>query len=153
MLARFAIGGAVAASYYIEAVATEDLDVFALLKPAASGLLELTPLYARLQELGGNLEGEHVVIHGWPVRILPAYTPLVEEAVEAAVERPFHDLSVPVVGAEHLCAIALQTGRPKDYLRVYSMIEAGCVDSAALARLVEKHGLSERWSIYARRYA
>jgi hypothetical protein len=134
MLARFAIGGAVAASYYIEAVATEDLDVFAL------------------QELGGNLEGEHVVIHGWPVQILPAYTPLVEEAVEAAVERPFHDLAVPVVTAEHLCAIALQTGRPKDYLRVHSMIEAGCVDSATLARLVEKHGLSGTWSIYARRY-
>ena len=84
---------------------------------------------------------------------VPAYTPLVEEAVEAAVERPFHDLSVPVVGAEYLCAIALQAGRPKDYLRVYSMIDARCVDSATLARLVEKHGLSERWSIYARRYA
>ena len=132
LLARFAIGGAVAASYYVEAVATEDLDIFALLR--------------------ATLESEHVVIHGWPVQILPAYTPLVEEAVEAAVERPFHDLAVPVVGAEHLCAIALQTGRPKDYLRVHSMIEAGCVDSAALARLVERHGLSGRWSIYARRY-
>ena len=152
LLARFAIGGAVAASYYVEAVATEDLDIFALLRPSASGLLVLTPLYARLRELGATLESEHVVIHGWPVQILPAYTPLVEEAVEAAVERPFHDLAVPVVGAEHLCAIALQTGRPKDYLRVHSMIEAGCVDSAALARLVEKHGLSGRWSIYARRY-
>ena len=152
LLARFAIGGAVAASYYVEAVATEDLDIFALLRPSASGLLVLTPLYARLRELGATLESEHVVIHGWPVQILPAYTPLVEEAVEAAVERPFHDLAVPVVGAEHLCAIALQTGRPKDYLRVHSMIEAGCVDTAALARLVEKHGLSGRWSIYARRY-
>ena len=32
-LVRFAIGGAVAASFYIEAVATEELDVFALLGP------------------------------------------------------------------------------------------------------------------------
>ena len=153
LLARFAIGGAVAASYYIEAVATEDLDVFALLRPSASGLLVLTPIYERLKELGASLHAEHVVIHGWPVQILPAYTPLVEEAVTGAIERPFQDLAVPVVSAEHLCAIALQTGRPKDYLRVHSLIEAGCVDSAVFARMVERHGLSGRWNIYARRYA
>ncbi len=88
-LGRFAVGGAVAASFYIEAVATEDLDIFALLAPSASGLLVLTPLYDRL----------------------------------------------------------------KDFLRVHSLIEAGCVDAAALARMVEQHGLSGRWSIYARRYA
>ena len=152
-LGRFAVGGAVAASFYIEAVATEDLDIFVLLAPSASGLLVLTPLYDRLKELGASLQNEHVMIRGWPVQILPAYTPLVEEAVSAAPERPFHDLTVPVVGAEHLCAIALQTGRPKDYLRVNSLIEAGCVDAAALARLVEKYGLSSRWSTYARRYA
>ena len=152
-LERFAIGGAVAASYYIEAVATEDLDIFALLAPSASGLLVLTPLYDRLKELGATLQNEHVLIHGWPVQILPAYTQLVEQAVREALERPFHDLAVPVVGAEHLCAIALQTGRSKDYLRVHSLIEAGCVDAAALARLVEKHALSARWSDYARRYA
>jgi len=153
LLERFAIGGAIAASYYIEAVATEDLDVFALLRPSPSGLLVLTPLYDRLKQLGASLQNEHVVIHGWPVQILPAYTPLVEEAVTGAIERPFHDLAVPVVGAEHLCAIALQTGRPKDFLRVHSLIEAGCVDAALLARLVEKHGLAARWSTYARRYA
>ena len=151
-LGKFAVGGAVAASFYIEAVATEDLDIFALLRPSASGLLVLTPLYDRLRELGASLQNEHVLIHGWPVQILPAYTPLVEEAVTGAVERPFHDLAVPVVSAEHLCAIALQTGRPKDYLRVHSLLEAGCVDTAALAQMVGKHGLSGRWDIYVRRY-
>ena len=47
LLARFAIGGAIAASYYVEAVVTEDLDVFAFLTPAPSGLLLLGPLYER----------------------------------------------------------------------------------------------------------
>jgi hypothetical protein len=42
-LAEFAIGGAKAASFYAPAVTTEDLDVFAFLKPSASGLLVLTP--------------------------------------------------------------------------------------------------------------
>lgn len=49
-LARFAVGGAVAASFYIEAVATEDLDIFAFLQPSPGGLLMLTPLYDRLKD-------------------------------------------------------------------------------------------------------
>ena len=43
LLADFAIGGAIAASFSTPAVATEDLDIFAFLKPSASGLL--VPIY------------------------------------------------------------------------------------------------------------
>ena len=153
LLARFAIGGAIAASYYVEAVVTEYLDVFAFLTPAPSGLLLLGPLYERLQQLGGKVHNEHVVIGGWPVQILPAYTPLVEEAVMQAQERLFEGVGVPVVSAEHLCAIALQTGRAKDYARVHAFFEAGVVDGAALRRLIDRHALAERWQIYERRYA
>lgn len=153
VLADFAIGGAIAASFYTPAVATEDLDIFAFLKPSASGLLVLTPMYARLQELGGRIENEYVVIGKWPVQILPAYTPLVEEAVACAVDRAFEDLIVRVVDADYLCAIALQTGRPKDYLRIYTLIESGHVQSDKLAVLVNKFGLAQRWGIYVQRYA
>lgn len=153
VLADFAIGGAIAASFYTPAVATEDLDIFAFLKPSASGLLVLTPMYARLQELGGRIENEYVVIGKWPVKILPAYTPLVEEAVACAVDRAFEDLIVRVVDADYLCAIALQTGRPKDYLRIYTLIESGHVQSDKLAVLVNKFGLAQRWGIYVQRYA
>ena len=71
VLADFAIGGAIAASFYTPAVATEDLDIFAFLKPSASGLLVLTPLYGRLHQLGGRIESEHAVIGRWTVQILP----------------------------------------------------------------------------------
>ena len=152
-LAQFAVGGAVAASFYIEAVATDDLDIFALIEPSVSGLLVLSPLYERLRQLGATMQNEHVVIHGWPVQILPAYTPLVEEAVAKAVDRRYEDVAVPVVTADYLCAIALQTGRVKDFQRVYSLIAAGCVDASELSRLIATHGLQERWNAYARRYA
>lgn len=152
-LARFAVGGAIAASFYIEAVATEDLDIFAFLRPSPSGVLILTQLYDRLKELGATLQNEHVVIHGWPVQVLPAYTPLVEEAVTHAQEQVYDGLMVPVVTADYLCAIALQTGRPKDYQRVYSLIEAGCVTPAKLRQLIQTHGLQQRWNDYAHRYA
>jgi hypothetical protein len=152
-LAQFAIGGAVAASFYAPAVATEDLDVFAFLKPSDSGLLILTPLYERLKELGGEVANEFVILHGWPVQILPAYTPLVEEAVIQAQEQRFESIKIPVVDADYLCAIALQTGRSKDYQRVHSLIEANAVNTHKLHQLVEKFQLGERWTIYARRYS
>lgn len=153
VLADFAIGGAIAASFFTPVVATEDLDIFAFLKPSASGLLVLTPLYERLQELGGRIENEYVVIGKWPVQILPAYTPLVEEAVTHAVDRTFENLTVRVVDANYLCAIALQTGRAKDYLRVHSLIESGHVQSDGLSALVNKFQLTQRWKTYVKRFA
>ncbi len=152
ILADFAIGGAIAASFYTPAVATEDLDIFAFLKPSASGLLVLTPLYERLQQLGGRIESEYVVIGKWPVQILPAYTPLVEEAVANAVDQHFEDLIVKVVSADYLCAIALQTGRAKDYMRIHMLIESGHVNSDRLAALVNAFALTQRWAIYVKRY-
>lgn len=152
-LTKFAVGGAVAASFYIEAVSTEDLDIFAFLRPSAGGLVILTPLYDRLRQLGAAVQDEHVVIHGWPVQILPAYTPLVEAAVNQAEEQDYAGLKVPVVTADYLCAIALQTGRPKDYQRVYSMLDAGCITPANLRQLIQTHGLQESWRNYVRRYA
>lgn len=151
-LAQFAVGGAVAASFYIEAVATEDLDIFAFLQPSPGGLLMLTPLYDRLKQLGATVQNEHVLIHGWPVQILPAYTPLVEAAVSEAQPQVYQGLTVPVVSAHYLCAIALQTGRPKDYQRVYALIAAGAVGAATLRQLIQTHNLQERWNTYARRY-
>jgi hypothetical protein len=152
MLAEFAIGGAIAASFYAPAVATEDLDIFAFLKQSDSGLLVLTPLYERLKQLGGRVENEYVVIGKWPVQILPAYTPLVEQAISCAPLQSFEDLQVPVVDADYLCAIALQTGRSKDYLRVHTLLESGHVKVDRLKSLIETHMLTERWEIYVRRF-
>jgi hypothetical protein len=151
-IGKFAIGGAVAASVYAEAIATEDLDVFAFLQVSDSGLLVLTPLYERLKALGGVVENEHVVLHGWPLQILPAYNPLIEAAVLAANIETFHGVEIPVVTADYLCAIALQTGRAKDYLRINNLLEAGVVDANMLEKLVRDYALSERWGQYVQRY-
>jgi hypothetical protein len=152
LLQRFAIGGAIAASFYVEAVSTEDLDIFAFLTPSPSGLLLLTPIYDRLKELGGVVHNEHIVIETWPVQILPAYTVLVEKAVLAARDCVFESLSVPVIDPEYLAAIALQTGRPKDFLRVHSLLLAGTVDPDKLHQLVLEHALEERWQTYVKRF-
>lgn len=140
----YAIGGAIGASFYIEAQATEDLDVFVLMPTSDGNLLSLSPIYDALNALGGVPEAEHIVIGGWKIQILPAYKPLVDEALAEAVEVLYDDIPTRVVTAEHLCAINLDTGRPKDYYRVSLFIDADAVDVATLKRLLVRYQLQDR---------
>lgn len=143
VIPSYAIGGAVGASFYIEAAATEDLDVFTVVD--TTGLLwSLTPIYDALKALGGVVENEHVVIGGWKVQILPPYKPLVEEALSAAMETEYAGVPTRVMTAEHLCAIALDTGRPKDFLRVEMFIEQGEVNIQELDSIVLRYHLSDK---------
>ena len=66
---------------YIEPVLTFDLDVFVILPRTSSRLFSLTALYAALRERSFTEEGECVNITGVPVRFLPAYNALLEEAL------------------------------------------------------------------------
>jgi hypothetical protein len=79
---RFAIGGAVGATRYIEPAATEDVDVFvAFPDSVANALAPLGPIYQFLTARGARVEGAHLVIGDWPVRFLPADDPLLAEAL------------------------------------------------------------------------
>lgn len=73
VIPSYAIGGAIGASFYIEAQATEDLDIFVVLPQSTRGLLSLSPIYAACVAEGGVIEGEYVRFGAWPVQILPAY--------------------------------------------------------------------------------
>jgi hypothetical protein len=140
----YAIGGAVGASSYIEAMQTEDLDAFVFLHATSSVLLSLTPIYEALVALGGVVELEHVRFGVWPLQILPDANPLITEAIREATEVDFNGVMTRIFTAEHLCAIALQTGRLKDYARVSLFLEAGKVDEVVLATLAKKYNLEDR---------
>jgi len=111
VIEQYAIGGAVAAIFYIEPINTNDLDVFFHVKDSRAGLDILAPLYEYLSGLGYIGQGEAVDIEGWPVQFLPIFNPLLEEAVEKANEVRFQRTKTRVMQAEHLVAIMLQTGR------------------------------------------
>jgi hypothetical protein len=130
----YAIGGAIAASFYIEAVNTEDVDAF----------LSLTPISDALKKLGGIVEEEYVRLGEWPVQILPAYKPLVEEAIKNAASVKYGDIATRIFTPEFLCAIALDTGRLKDYYRVASFIEQRQVNMNKLRGMVKQYGLEDR---------
>src|SRR5271165_7107801 len=72
IIGKYAIGGAVGATLYLEPAATLDVDIFVTL-PAApdSLLLSLGPIYDYLMARGAGVEDEHIVVGGWPVQFLP----------------------------------------------------------------------------------
>ena len=149
LFARYAIGGAVAATFYTEPVLTFDLDVFVLLQPQGhSGLISLSPIYEALRRRGYGEENDTVLIEGIPVQFLPAYNPLVEEALAQAREIDYEGVATRVPLAEHLIAICLQTGRAKDRARVDLLREQGTLDSARLADILRRHKLENKWKLW-----
>lgn len=145
VIGRYAIGGAVAATRYIEPIQTYDLDVFVLLPVSPSGLISLSPIYERLREYGYAPHGEVVEIAGWPVQFLPVYNPLTEEALQQALDVEFEGTPTRVLSAEYLAAIMLETGRPKDHARLAQFFESGVVNRVALEAIVARHGLGAKW--------
>lgn len=146
VLARYAIGGAIGASLFTEAMHTEDLGVFATLPASADRVLALHSAREALAALGGIPEGERVRIGGWKAQVVPSCTALVDEALEEALEVEFDGVRTRVITPEHLCAISLADGGPKDLLRVAIFIEHAAVDLPALRGILKRHGIEDRAS-------
>ena len=146
VIGRYAIGGAVGATFYLEPSATMDIDVFvALAKPHDSSLVTLAPVYGHLKSRGYQAEKEHVVIEGWPVQFLPAAGALEEEALDQAVETEVEGVRAWVMTGEHLVALALRTGRARDFARILQFVESGVLDAAKLDSIIKRHTLIEKW--------
>jgi hypothetical protein len=141
VIGDYAIGGAIGASFYIDALQTEDIDAFVVLPVGVSGLVSLTPVYQSLLAQGGIEEREYIRFGDWPLQILTDANNLIAEAIREAQQVAFEEIPTRVFRAEHLCAIALQTGRLKDYLRVTIFLEQGRVDLDALRLVAGRYGL------------
>jgi hypothetical protein len=146
IIGKYAIGGAVGATFYLEPSATLDIDIFVSLKnPPGSPLLTLAPIYDYLTSRGHRVEKEYLVIEGWPVQFLPPSEALDEEVLQQAVETEVEGARTWVITAEHLVAIALRTARAKDFARILQFVEAGVLDAGKLDGILKRHGLLEKW--------
>ncbi len=147
----YAIGGAVGATFFLEPIATLDVDIFVSFRPEPGALIITPqPIFDYLKARGCTMEGEYVVIAGWPVQFLPPTGPLVEEALREAVTIDVDGVPGRVFRAEHLAAIALQTGRAKDKARVLQFHEAGILDEPRFQGILARHGLVEAWGKFER---
>jgi hypothetical protein len=142
----YAVGGAMAVLFYAEPNRTYDLDVFVLLPQSDQTIVMLTPVYTWLQERGFESRAEHVIIHGVPVRLIPAYNDLVEAAITEARVLDYDDVGVRATPPEHLIAIALQTGGGKRRERAFQLLETVDIDRDTLDDLLTRYGIESPWS-------
>lgn len=115
VIGKYAIGGAVGATFYLEPAATLDIDIFVSLTISSDGLPITAPIYDYLAERGSRVEGEAILIAGWPVQFLPPGNGLGEEALAQAVSAEVEGVRTWAMTAEHLDAIARQTARKRPH--------------------------------------
>lgn len=151
IIGQSAIGGAMGATFYLEPISTYDLDIFVLFETPPL-ILTLTPIYDFLTARGHEPEGDAIKICDWPVQFLPAESPLLKEAVEQAETVDFEGVPTRVMKAEHLMAIALQTGRGKDFARLLTFVESGIVNETVLDDILNRHALTDAWTKFERNY-
>ncbi|HEY0321066.1 MAG TPA: hypothetical protein VGC66_08950 [Pyrinomonadaceae bacterium] len=145
VIEEYAIGGAVAAIYYVEPFDTADLDVFVQVKATGSDLMILAPIYEYLIKQGYKAKGEFIYIESLPVQFLPVFNSLTAEAVKKAQPIKFARVTTRIMRPEYLVAIMLDTGRPKDYLRISMFLEHSAVNMRQLHSVLRRHGLMKKW--------
>lgn len=98
------------------------------------------------------MDGEHVVIGEWPVQFMAPSNALEREALAEATETEIEGVKTWVMTAEHLVAIAIRTGRPKDHARILHFLEQDAVDTEKLNRVLAGHGLRAKWQQFKKKY-
>jgi hypothetical protein len=150
-LKQYAIGGATAAGFHGEPLATRDIDVFVIIDPPPGSLLvTLEPLFAHLGQIGfKEFDEEGLLVHGFPVQFLSASSALETEAIESAMEVAWEKHRMRVMRPEHLAAIALTVGCPKDKARLVYLVELPNFDQVFFGDILARHSLKNRWDEWA----
>src|SRR5213592_1723140 len=128
LIEDWALGGALAAIYYVEPFTTYDADIFFI--PKDKRLTAGVPaIYSHLQSQGWQVEREHLLVRGFPVQFLAA-SGLTEEAEHIEYE----GVPAKVFRAEHIVAIAASVGRAKDKARIEQMLQQSELDKTQLEK-------------------
>jgi len=151
-LENYAVAGAIGAMFYVEPFSTQDIDVL-VMTPADRLVIELPGLDYLKARGYTEFRNEGIVIEDWPVQFLPATTQLEREAYLNAEISNFEEVPVRVVLPEHLVTIMLSVGRLKDLARVEMFLSQDAVKIDALEDLIQRHGLTEKWAHYKRKFA
>ena len=116
----YAIIGAVAATAYMEPIATEDMAVVILVDSDE----EYLQAYGIIAGQAEREEGMHQVLGGVPVQLFPTTVmPLYRDAVERARKVRIDNTRAKVATAEHLILLYLTANRQRDRQRVGYLLE------------------------------
>ena len=116
----YAIGGGYAVMFYDIPITTYDVDVLVVL-PSED---DYHRLYEHFRERGAKIEDVYIFINDMPVQFLPNYiSPLFNSAIEEANEIEFEGVHSKFVSIEYLIALLLTAFRPKDRIRIQSLLD------------------------------
>jgi hypothetical protein len=152
LFSSYAIGGGIAALFYIEPVATFDLDVFIILPEPSGPIISLSPLYSWLEKRGYQPSKEQVIIEGIAVQFIPVYNDLVKDGVLHAVEKAYGVTTTRVLRPEYLIALMVQTFRPKDKDRLLKFLGETPIDFPLLDSILNKHNLKHVFDGFREQY-
>lgn len=153
IIGKYAIGGAIGASFYLEPTSSLDIDIFiSFEKMGGHPLAPLQPIYDYLKPMGGAPKGEHILLKGWLIQFLPTEDVLNKEALAAAVETEVRGVKTWVMTAEYLIAIALKLGRKKDEARVERFVQIGNYDQNNLDDILRRYNLLAKWKEISDKY-
>ncbi|MEJ7622621.1 MAG: hypothetical protein WKF34_01375 [Pyrinomonadaceae bacterium] len=147
ILKDYAIGGAFAAILHSEPISTIDLDIFFFFKEKQTGpVLSLKKLYDFAKTKGFTFDHEFINIDGWLVQFVESSeNPLWSAAIENADGLTIGHLEAKVIDREHLVAMWLLAGRPKDYQKIGMFVDADILDYEKLNNILNRHGLLVKW--------
>lgn len=129
----YAIGGGYAAMYYDVPTTTYDVDVLVVLPSEP----DFHKLYQYFRDKGAKIEDVYIFINDMPVQFLPNYiSPLFHNAIEEAIEVEFDDIRGKFVSIEYLIALLLLSYRPKDKIRIQSLLDKA--DKSILAGIIQR---------------
>jgi len=139
LIEDYALGGALAAIYYVEPFTTYDADIIFVAddKTLSAGI---PAIYSHLQSKGWRVEGEHLLVKDFPVQFLAA-SGLTEEAVREAKAIEYEGVSAKVFRPEYIIAIAASVGRHKDLARIEQLMSSATIDKAMLDDVLRRYNL------------
>lgn len=144
----YAIGGGIAALFYIEPFLTYDLDIFITLPPKEKGkkLIVLSPIFEYLNQKGYSWKKEHIIVEGIPVQLIPA-DELEEEAMNNAKTIAYEGIETKVVTPEYLIAILSRAGRKKDLEKVEKLLAQAEIDEKKLNDILNRYNLKDQFNL------
>src|SRR6266498_1351076 len=140
LIEDYALGGALAAIYYVEPFTTYDADIVfvATDKTLSAGI---PAIFSHLQSKGWRVEREYLLIQDFPVQFLAA-SGLTEEAVRNATPIEYEGVSAKVLRPEYIIAIAASVGRHKDLARIEQLLEQAKIDKPLLDDILRRYNLN-----------
>lgn len=137
-----AFGGALALAYHAEPRATRDIDCNVFV-PASAAAEVLRPLAALGADTGGaadlaERDGQvRVLWDATPIDLFFSYDAFHDAADRDAETVPFADVTIRILSASHLTVCKAVFDRPKDWVDIDAMLDAGAaIDAAEVMRWV-----------------